>query len=193
MVNIRRKFLRSMLSLSGTIGAFKSISVARACGATYDGPVTRPITHQLDFSHSHLTEYLIEFYGSKLPIKQNTSLNIETEEHAQNSSVVPTQIEIPIEYFENNFKNMECSRIDVFSQVMDSILEGPIYRIASYTFSNNSLPNIGLRYRRDFTYSRVIAVATLIDKTSKRKTEFIYNYTNTVRGGGPCNLTLPGY
>ena len=192
MDNVKRKFLNSVFTYSSAIGLYKTIPVAHACGVTDDSPIYYPITHQLDLSHSPLTEYLNNFYDSKLPIQQNASLKIITKERAENSSVVPTQIEIPAEYFEKSFKNIECSRLDVFEQIMDGILERSIYRIASYTFASNTLPKISFRYKRVFSYSRLIAVGTLIDKTSKQKKNIIYNHTNTIRGGGPCNLTFPG-
>ena len=179
--------------LSGAIGLFKSIPVVHACGADYDGPAYYPVDNLTDFSQGPLTDYLVKYYGSKLSIKHDSTLTIRTKEKSENSMREPLEIEIPAVFLEKEFINIECSHIDVFSQIMDGPIEGPVYRIASYTFKNNALPNIGMWYRRQFTYSRVVAVATLIDKKTKEITGIIYNYTTTLKGGNPCYIVLPGY
>ena len=153
MIEARRKFVNSVLLLTGTIGLCKSIPVARACGATDDGPVYYPISHQLDFSQARLADYLKKYYGSELPLKQTDALIIQTEINPGATFAAQLDVEIPQQYIERNFDDIQCSHIDIFSQVMDGILEGPIYRIASYSLGQNTHPSIGLRYRRDLLKS----------------------------------------
>ena len=177
-------------------------ALANACGAAAEYPINVPIEILTDFSQGPIIEYLIKFYGTALPLERDTSLIIETENRAENHRVVPVNFKLLQQHLEEKHPNMKCSRIDIFNQMQSFQAlvpgkryftyikphsESPISRISSYHFRNNSMINITMRYRRTFHQSILVAAATLIDKDSKRISKIIYNNTDLLKGGPPCD------
>ena len=192
-----------MLGVSG-LGVYRSISIAQACSSESYTALEFPASALVNLTEGPMARYIDKYYpqGER---HYGYMLSIETDENRGNWYSVNIKVSLTARDIWEGQRGLFCSKIDVLSQQINysssgeyidsknrkwtdtiSEKEGLIHKVASYHFGANTAPFIAFRYRRLFFYSRIIIVATLIDKVTKEKRDILISHTDLLKGGDHC-------